>query len=406
MATPPALDANCAALLLRASRSASHHGALAAARTLGSAGVPVYAALDDRFTPLTASRYLTRLFRWPRWPATGDDFTRGALMLREIIDRPTMILPLDDLSAVMVAETAARLRGPFLLPIVAPELPRALSNKRVLQSLCNAHGIATAASAAPRTMDDVLSFADRSTFPVMLKASEQWLPIGGQCNARQVHSRAELIDLYAGLPPAEIQQTLLQEYIPGDDWICHGYCNAANNFALTFTGRKLRGYPVEAGSTAVGLSVANDTLAREAERFLGSVGYSGIIDMDWRQDSRDGAFRLIDCNPRIGQNFRMFETAAGIDVVRAQHLDLTGRLIPRAAMIADRVFTVESYSLLAAVRRLGRRSATALLDLPKPCSRERAWWSPRDPVPFFVMGLRLPLQVARAAWQRVLAPSP
>lgn len=404
MARPPAFDANCAALLLRASSLASHHGALASARTLGSAGVPVYAALDDRLTPLTASRYLTRLFRWPRWPTTSDDFTRGVLSIREIIGRPTIIIPLDDLSAVMVAETASSLRGPFLLPIVAPELPRALSNKLRLQSLCNAHGIATAVCAAPRTMDDVLAFAGRCTFPVMLKASEQWLPVGGQFNARQVHSLAELIDLYAGLPPAEFQQTLLQEYIPGDDWICHGYFNAASNFALTFTGRKLRGYPVETGSTAVGLSVANETLARDAERFLGSLGYSGIIDMDWRQDRRDGTFRLIDCNPRIGQNFRMFETTAGIDVVRAQHLDLTGRLIPRAAMITDRAFTVESYSLLGALRRIGRRSATASLDLPKPHSRERAWWSPRDPVPFFVMGLRLPLQVARAGWQRLLAP--
>jgi predicted ATP-grasp superfamily ATP-dependent carboligase len=274
----------------------------------------------------------------------------------------------------------------------------------MLQSLCNAHDIATAVCAAPRTMDDVLSFAGRSTYPVMLKASEQWLPIGGKSRVRQVHSRAELIDLYAGLSPAEFQQTLLQEYIPGDDWICHGYFNAANNLALTFTGRKLRGYPVEAGSTAVGLSVANDTLARDAERFLGSVRYSGIIDMDWRQDRRDGTFRLIDCNPRIGQNFRMFETAAGIDVVRAQHLDLTGRLIPRAAMIADRVFTVESYSVLGALRRIGRRSATPLLELPKLHSRERAWWTPRDPVPFLVMGLRLPLQVARAGWQRMVAP--
>jgi D-aspartate ligase len=46
---------------------------------------------------------------------------------------------------------------------------------------------------------------------------------------------------------------------------------------------------------------------------------------------------------RIGQNFRMFESGAGVDVVRARHLDLSGRGINSAAMIEGRLFTVESF---------------------------------------------------------------
>ena len=53
--------------------------------------------------------------------------------------------------------------------------------------------------------------------------------------------------------------------------------------------------------------------------------------MDWRRDERDGKYKILDCNPRVGQNFRMFENAAEIDVVRAQHLDLSGRPIDDVA---------------------------------------------------------------------------
>jgi predicted ATP-grasp superfamily ATP-dependent carboligase len=401
MTASPNLDASYPALLLRASSFAVHHGALAAVRTLGTCGVPVYAALDDRLTPLTASRHLTRLFRWERWPRDVNEFVAATLRIGELIGRPTLIIPIDDLSAALVAENATHLRGAFLLPSVAPQLPRLLSNKATLHALCTEHGVPAVAGVTPRTIDDVRAFADRSTFPVMIKAAEQWLLMRSQINAKRIRTRAELLALFDGVDPAQFPRTVLQEYVPGADWICHGYFNAEKGLSLTFTGRKLRGYPAGAGSTAVGLTVPNEALAHEAERFLGVVRYSGIIDMDWRWDERDGNYRLVDCNPRIGQNFRMFETSAGIDVVRAQHLDLTGRLIPRAPMIEGRLFTVESYSLLGALRRIGRRSKESLVPLPRSAPRERAWWSLRDPLPFAVMVMRLPAHVASVAWRRL-----
>jgi D-aspartate ligase len=116
-----------------------------------------------------------------------------------------------------------------------------------------------------------------------------------------------------------------------------------NNVYVTFTGRKLRGYPADAGSTALGVSLGNETLRCQCERFLKAVAYSGITDIDWRKDARDGQYKILDCNPRVGQNFRMFENGAAIDVVPAQHLDLTGRFIDRASMIDGRLFTVETF---------------------------------------------------------------
>jgi D-aspartate ligase len=85
------------------------------------------------------------------------------------------------------------------------------------------------------------------------------------------------------------------------------------------------------------------------------ISYSGIIDIDWRQDERNGQYKIVDCNPRIGMNFRMFEDRAGIDVVKAQHLNLTGRNIDRSQMVEGRRFIVEPYYLVSSIR--GGRSA-------------------------------------------------
>lgn len=66
-----------------------------------------------------------------------------------------------------------------------------------------------------------------------------------------------------------------------------------------------------------------------AKLFCAQVGYRGIFDIDWRLGQRTGRYYLLDFNPRVGAQFRMFEDDAGIDVVRAMHLDLSGRPIPR-----------------------------------------------------------------------------
>ncbi len=183
-----------------------------------------------------------------------------------------------------------------------------------------------------------------------------------------------------------MQRLVIQEHIPGDDWICHGYYNSEKNISVTFTGRKLRSYPPDAGSTALSLSLDNEALRGASEKLLKAVAYSGIIDMDWRKDERDGQYKILDCNPRVGQNFRMFENSAGIDVVRAQHLDLSGRRIDNAALIEGRLFAVESFHALALFRRLPRGASKqdANKYLP-PKSRELAWWSSDDPLPFLIM---------------------
>jgi D-aspartate ligase len=191
---------------------------------------------------------------------------------------------------------------------------------------------------------------------------------------------------------------ILQEYIPGDDWIYHGYSDSKLNLYVSFTGRKLLNYPPAGGSTALGISLNNDTLRCQAETLQKLTSYSGITDMDWRHDERDGQYKLMDCNPRIGMNFQMFENDAGIDVVRAQHLDLSGRSVDTPPMVEGRLFAVESYWLLSSLRG-GRRSALKTEDndaLPTT-SRKLAWSSSDDPLPIFVMAIRLPLQLIKRA---------
>jgi len=390
------LDTGYPALILKASRRTIHHGALDVARSLGKLGVPVYAIVEDCCTPLATSRYLTKAFVWNSWPTDRKAFLTAMSTVGEVINRPTVLFPMDDLSAIFVAENIVDLSRWYRAPPLSWS-PRQLANKADFYTLCAKIGVPIARTAVARSFDDIRAFSEVTTFPVVLKAAEQWRLLNNVINVKIIRSREALLKFSQHISFADTTQIILQEFIPGDDWIYHGYCNADNNLYVSFTGKKLLDYPPGAGSTALGLSFPNETLRSQIEAFLRAISYSGIIDVDARLDQRDGKYKIMDCNPRVGMNFRMFENNAGIDVVRAQHLNLTGRSVANPPMIEKKLFVVESYYLLSLLR--GGRNARAINAgiCTYRKNREFAWWNADDILPFVVMAFRLFVQTIRRA---------
>jgi D-aspartate ligase len=92
--------------------------------------------------------------------------------------------------------------------------------------------------------------------------------------------------------------------------------------------------------TTLGRSVTNDVLSHQAETRLKAISYAGIMDLDYRFDKRDQQYKLLDFNPRIGAQFRLFVDDNGLDVARALYCDLTGQVVRRSRQVDGRVFVV------------------------------------------------------------------
>ncbi|MBV9413769.1 MAG: hypothetical protein JO363_02225 [Solirubrobacterales bacterium] len=181
---------------------------------------------------------------------------------------------------------------------------------------------------------------------------------------------------------------LLQEYVPREnatDWIAHAYFGAEPDRDVVFTGRKLRSWPPQAGVTTYAYTSSNDEVAGLTRELCRNVGFRGICDLDWRFDSLGGEYKLVDFNPRLGAQFRLFERADGVDVIRAMHLDLTGREVPLGRQVDGRLYVVENLDLPA---QIAYRRAGEIEPLPMPCRhRELAWWARDDPLPAVVGGV-------------------
>jgi predicted ATP-grasp superfamily ATP-dependent carboligase len=396
-----AYEAAVPAVVFGATSYPLSHGSLGVVRSLGRAGITVSAVIEDRFVPHGYSRFLKSEIVRPLKSGLAREMTLESLVgIGRALGRHAVLLPTDDEGAVLAAENQAILGAHFLMPPVAPGLPGELASKRRLNELCLRYDVPTPRTHFAKKTSEALIFAETARFPIIVKNSEPWKRIEAPAvtATTRIDSRHDFFALAATWPTDP--HIIVQEYIPSEvaeDWIVHAYRSRDGHNDVIFTGRKYRSWPPSAGVTVLARAQPNQALLATASRFLSAINYRGIVDMDWRLDTRDGLYKLVDCNPRIGANFRLFVNEAGIDVVRAAHLDLTGRIVPTLGQVYDRRLIVEN--LYAASFLIGGRGGS------KPKGKiELAWFAWDDPRPFFVMALRFTgsaiARLSRALWKR------
>ena len=385
-------DRRVPALIVKIGQYPLHSGGLGAVRTLGRLGIPVYVISEDALTPAALSRYCTGRFIWRTNSRDSSEVLVAGLQdIGRRIGRRSVAIPTDDEAATLIAEHAHELSDYFLIPNIQPGLPRQLASKHELYLLCCQHDVPTPATALLSSAAEVTAFAEQATFPVVAKNAEPWVrwraPVVQGTTVLQ--TPPELVALAkAGYEEFSL---LVQEYLPladAEDWIVHLYSDA-NSDSLVFTGVKVRSWPQHAGATSCAYAVPNPMLADMARRFCKEIGFKGVADLDWRLDRRDGQYKLVDFNPRMGNQFRLFQTAGGIDVVRALHLDMTGRIVPVGEQVNGRKIIVEHFDLRA--RFAYRKDSTySTPSAPvRATSTELAWAARDDPVPFFAIWPRL-----------------
>jgi predicted ATP-grasp superfamily ATP-dependent carboligase len=390
------IDTTTPAVVLKFDPNVMHHGGLGVIRSLGRAGVPVYGVHEGPWAPAASSRYLAGRCFWQPDPDDVDRVLTGLLRLAEHIGCPSVLLTTDDAGAIFLAEHGQDLRRWFLFPDPPRDLPRRLAGKYSLYQACRELGVSSPQATIPDSLEAAAEFASAVGYPLIAKLTTPWTG-GGLRSTSVVTDQPELEQIYrrcrqhdAGL--------MLQEFIPGGpdcDWFFHGYCDAHSICQPAFTGLKERSYPASAGLTSLGRSVANAKLRDQITAMLARLGYRGLLDLDIRLDTRTGQYHLLDFNPRLGAQFRVFRDTAGTDVALAAYLDLTGQVIPPAEQVNGRTFLVENYDPISALAnwrrgRLGLRSwVSSLREVD-----ETAWFARDDLRPFGLMCLRMGWRLA------------
>jgi predicted ATP-grasp superfamily ATP-dependent carboligase len=364
-----------------------HHGALGAMRSLGRLGVPMYGVHPTRRPVASFSKYCRDVFALDLDRTPPDQCVDCLRDIARGIGSMPLLMPTNDESALFVARNASQLEDRFLFAANPIHVVWSLYNKQAMYLLAKRLSIPTPDTVFPESLRDVLEFCERAQFPVMLKASDN-IRTARHAGRKMVIARSkdELIGHYHAMEDGSNPSLMIQEYIPGGDhsvWMLNGYFDEHAECLFSITAKKIHQTPVYTGMTALGVCLPNPAIESATKTLVRAVGYKGILDIGYRYDARDGQYKLLDANPRLGATFRLFVGHNGMDVTRAQYLHFTGQPVPVSSICAGRKWILEDADLVSCVQyyRDGVLSLREWLGSYRGL-KECAWYAPDDIMPF------------------------
>jgi predicted ATP-grasp superfamily ATP-dependent carboligase len=116
--------------------------------------------------------------------------------------------------------------------------------------------------------------------------------------------------------PGEVMQThasdsVFQEYIPGQGYGFFALFNEGEERAV-FMHKRIREYPVTGGQSTCAESVHDARLMEQGLRLLRALKWHGVAMVEFKKDSRDGDFKLMEINPKFWGSLDL-SIASGVD---------------------------------------------------------------------------------------------
>ena len=374
------------------------HGSLAIARSLGRRGVPVWVLTDDnRLAAL--SRFVARRLSWPGPGAAGAVGFLLDLGRRHDLDGWVLFAGSDE-DVRFVAQNHATLGTVFTLTTPVWDQLRWACDKRSMNARADELGIAHPPTRYPRTSDDLAEIG--LAFPVILKPTfrekRNAFVDAKAWRADDVRSLRARYDEAAALVRAD--QIMVQELIPGNGAAQFSYAAVWDRGTPigSLVARRARQYPIEFGFTSTLVeTIKLPEIEAIAERFLKSLDYNGLVEIEFKYDSRDGCYKILDVNTRAW-TWIALGAAAGVDFPALQWRLAAGeKIAPLAArrgvrwLFASRDIAAATQEMLTGRLSPGdyirswRRSAAsavfawddplpAVLDLPLVAARVASRW--------------------------------
>jgi D-aspartate ligase len=279
----------------------SDYRALGVVRSLGRRNIPVWVLAGGDDTLAARSRYATR--RLPLDGATGDEQCAYLVRLaREQGVAGWALFPSADETAAMVAHHHDELSARFVLTTPPWDTFRWAYDKALTYQIADALGLpyprswraATAAEAAslPITFPAILKPAVKKNFN-KLTAAKAWRTDDADELAARFEEAAGLVE------PGSL---LIQELVPGGGETQFSVATICQDGKLlaTVTARRTRQYPADFGRASTFVeTIDRPELVELAGRFLAEIRYTGLVEVEFKQDPRDGSYKLLDVNPRV-----------------------------------------------------------------------------------------------------------
>jgi predicted ATP-grasp superfamily ATP-dependent carboligase len=366
---------------------------LSVARALGRKGVEVYGVDKERLAVGFFSRYCRRLGSF-----NIDDSQQEANLLRRLIEfgkgeavKPVIFVTSDDF-LVFLARHNEALQKYYLFPALDEEILDSFLNKEKFYKICSQNNIPIPETIFLKNGVDINSLVDKAPYPCIFKPiyTHIWDRKLKGLKAILAKTPSEFLSGYQMLEKLGMSKNIMVQKViegPADEiYIFASYFDKDSKPMGIFTGRKIRQYPADFGTTTSAVSCRNGEVSSMAVRLLKNMSYHGLCDVEFKRDKESGELKIMEINPRAGRWYGLVE-ASGINLVYSAYADLTGDMgvLEVGAMEEDKKWIFWERDIVTSFGYIKNR-VLSIKDYYKSINGKRisAIYSKDDKLPAFV----------------------
>jgi D-aspartate ligase len=338
---------------------------LGIARALGREGIPIVGMDYNPYAPGLKSRYCKPVI-------TFDPSKEPKETLKILLDegkklpQAGILYPASDAFILLVSRFRKELSEFFQIALPSEEIIEATINKRKLYELAERAGTPYPETHYPETMQDVEDIKDQLEYPVFIKPyySHIWSQKYKNKGFKVTNSQ-ELVEKFRGIFEAKLD-ALVQSIVIGPAsslFQVHAYLSQKHEPLVSYVARKLRQYPNEFGVGTYRETVHNEELLNLGLKLFREIGYRGPGYVEFKEDERDGKYKMIELNTRFGTGVILL-ACAGVNIPLVQYMDLTGQPVVKPIDYTDGVKSLDTTTDIQAFLELNRRGKLPLL----------TWW--------------------------------
>lgn len=242
------------------------------------------------------------------------------------IKKTQVLISSDDTYTVLLAFAKEKLIDNYIYQNLSMQQVQKCVNKVEFYLLCKELKIDSPKTYIINNRECLNNLKAKLTFPGIVKphypgaVSKILIP-----KVLKINNFEELERLGGEIWPTSVP-VFFQEFIPGGSdciFFVGGYFSENELDSTLFVGRKVLEIPVLGGSTTYATLQWNENVFEAAKHIVKSIGYRGLADIEFKFDSRDGKFKIIEVNPRIGR-WHSISSNGDFDIISVYFLKMLG----------------------------------------------------------------------------------
>lgn len=297
-------------------------------RNLGRKGVAVF-GLDSNPLQIGFFSKYCKGIECPHPTYQKKEFIDFLLEIGKNLNEKGVLIPTDDIYSLEILNNRHILEKYFHFTMAGKESSFKLINKLSFYETLEKQGIGHPKTYHPSNLDQLNEVSKIIKYPCYVKPVYScYFKIDFKTKMFIARSNKDLVDLYKKAV-SKNHDVVVQEYVPGsvrDTYFINAYINKQFESIGVCSFKRIREWPIYRGCGCLIEKTNYSGLIDILNPLIRNIKYYGVIDAEFKKDSRDNNFKLIEINARPWMQISL-AAQCGLDHCYAAYLDSIGKEI-------------------------------------------------------------------------------